>query len=156
MTRVRRRPGKIELFLDWIECIFWLIPMSIVVLGAALGAVAFYLSSCLLTTGCARMAGAGRHNHPKFAWKRTKPIRPGLIPKTAAEARKSHIFLAHWNSEPPACKIPITLKRAAKGGFFRVGLSGCVPRRPCRSVRTPAVGRFSGTAGMNRPGFDRF
>ncbi len=159
MTRAQRRPGKSELYLEWIECIFWLIPMGIVVLGAAIGAVAFYLSGSLFTTGCMRITGTGRHKRRRFDWEQEKFIHTGTAHETVFSESESNENAApptYQYPELPHCNPPTMMKRARRGGFFRVGVSGCFPFRECKSARILAVPRFPRTTASGRPGSGRY
>jgi hypothetical protein len=156
MTRAQRRPGKSELYFEWIECIFWLIPMGIVVLGAAIGAVAFYLSGSLFTTGCMRITGTGRHKRHRFDWEPEKSIRAGTAPETGLQFNNNAAPPTHQYPEHPPCNSPTMMKRAGKRGFFRVGASGCFPFRECKSARILAIPIFSRTTAIGRPGSGRF
>jgi hypothetical protein len=158
MTRIRRRPGKIDLYFEWIESIFWLIPMGIVLLGAASGAVVIYLSSSLLTTGCARVAGVGRQKRLKIdqeqkTFRRTRMTAEIASPVT--DSRPSAALLTLQLTESAGCDSSIVVKRVGKNRFVRMGLSGCMPFRECHYTGTLSAPRFPGASAINRPRFHR-
>jgi len=159
MTRVRRRPGKIDLYFEWIECIFWLIPLGIVILGAALGAVAIYLSSSLFATGCARVAGTRSYKRRRFDWERTKPIRAGMAWEAASfetEAAKIGTRFIQHHPGYPVCNSSTLLGRAGKGRRFRMGLSGGNPKHKCKRASSLGSSRFRGAPTNDRSRSDGF
>jgi hypothetical protein len=159
MTRVRRRPGKIEFYFEWIESIFWLVPMGIVLLGAASGAVVIYLSSSLFTTGCARVAGVGRQKRLKLdqeqkTFRRTRMTAEAASPAT--DSGQSAALLTLQIPESAACDSSIMVKRAGINRLLRRGLSGCMPFRECHYTSTLSAPRFLGATFSSRARFNRF
>ena len=158
MTRARRRPGKTELYFEWIECIFWLIPMGIVVVGAAIGAVAFFLFGSLFASGCVRLVATGKHKRRKFDWEQANFSQVGRASEATSMLAEPSRAIATRTRHPerPACNAPLMLKRAGKGSFFRMCLSGCAPLWQHRCAHTLSVPRFPGATTPDLPRSDRF
>lgn len=159
MTRVQRRPLKTELYFEWIESIFWLIPMGIVILGAATGALAFYLSSSLFTTGCARIAGVRRQKRLKInqEQKEFRRIRmTAEIESWATDSKQSTALCILGLPQVSPCNLPSMANRTGKNSHSRTGLTSCLPFRECKYARTFMVPRFFGAPATNRPRFNRF
>jgi hypothetical protein len=159
MTRVQRRPLKTERYFEWIESIFWLIPMGIVILGAATGALAFYLSSSLFSTGCARIAGVRRQkrlkiNREQKAFRRIRMT--AEIESSANDSKQSTALCILELPQSLRCNSPSMANRSGKSRHFRMGLIGCIPFRECKYAHTFTAPRFPEASAANRPRFNRF
>ena len=154
----RRHATRMEHCLDWLEYLFWLIPVGFVALCAASGALAAYLFSSLLTVMCRNVAGLRRYKHFKLDRSAIKLICHSQSTEATPLAisyknKRSLIVPRHPGAD---CGSSILLKRTGRSGYFRMGRPSYVPIRGHNCRQDLGVGRFPGAAHFNRMGLRRF
>ena len=138
MMRVRR-PNKTERCLEWVDYLFWLIPIAIVALIVATQAVVIHF--------CLRVLRAIRGRHPECRQQQTIPIHAGIaadVPSPVPiKSRKAALTSSRAHTLCPASDFPIMLKRSGKGRFFRVSPTNLLSRdHVC--AQSLSVPRFPG------------
>ncbi len=137
MTHSQHCPNRTELCLDWIERLFWLVPVAMITLVAAAGALVAYLVSGLIAGSCGRLFRFRSHHDSKTDQEREKPVRAEMAAEAASLSNRRH-------SESPLGDPLLMSKRSRDRGFSRMGFSGCLPAQNHKCASNLSVPRYPG------------